>query len=154
MAERFIVDGDNVVHARGRIEDHDRARDDLVADVVGWAARSGIEAVVVFDGEGADRRLGGTQIRYSRRETADTVIERMASRDTGGELTVVSSDAVVRHVVHRSSVHAMSAREFLDRLPTAPETPSDRAAPPLRHKLADALDPATRAALERMRRGG
>jgi predicted RNA-binding protein with PIN domain len=153
MAERFIVDGDNVVHARGRFEDHQRARDDLVADVVGWAARSGIEAVIVFDGGGGDRRLGGTQIRYSRRETADTVIERMASHDPGGELTVVSSDAVVRHVVHRSSVHAMSAREFLDRLPTAPESPSEGAGPPVRHKLADALDPATRAALERMRRG-
>jgi predicted RNA-binding protein with PIN domain len=153
MAERFIVDGDNVVHARGPIEDHQRARDDLVADVVGWASRSGIEAVIVFDGEGTDRRLAGTQIRYSRRETADTVIERMASREGIGELTVVSSDAVVRHVVHRSSVHAMSVREFLDRLRTAPETPSEGTGPPPRRKLADALDPATRAALERIRRG-
>jgi hypothetical protein len=47
----------------------------------------------------------------------------------------------------------MSAREFLDRLSTAPGTPSERAGPPLRHKLGDALDPATRAALERLRRG-
>jgi hypothetical protein len=48
----------------------------------------------------------------------------------------------------------MSAREFSDRLSAAPR---ERLQPPQgssRRLLGDALDPAVRAALERMRRGG
>jgi len=151
----YIVDGDNVMHARGRVDDHVRARGQLAADIAGWAARAGIQAVVVFDGQGGDSRIGSTQVTYSRRDSADTVIERMAYRHGGGrEVTVVSSDRVVRHVAQRGGVHAMSAREFLDRLGAPPEPVSGGGPQPRpRRQIADVLDPATRAALERMRRG-
>jgi predicted RNA-binding protein with PIN domain len=152
----FIVDGDNVAHARGAGSDYAASRERLVADVAGWAARGGVDAIVVFDGHGGDRRIGRTAVRYSRRETADTVVERLAYRQAEQrEVVVVSSDTVVRHVAQRSGVEAMSAREFADRLAAAaPPEPTERSpARRARYQLGDALDPDVRAALERLRRG-
>ncbi|MGN6377406.1 MAG: NYN domain-containing protein [Gaiellales bacterium] len=152
----FIIDGDNVVHVRGRVTDHERSRDALVADVSGWATRAGIQAIVVLDGHGNDRRIGGCQVRYSRRETADTVIERLAYREADGrEVTVVSSDTVVRHVSQRGAVNAMSTREFADRLSASAPAGGTESSPGrrVRYQLGDSLDPAVREALERLRRG-
>jgi predicted RNA-binding protein with PIN domain len=152
----YILDGDNVTHVRGAGPDYARAREQLVGDVAGFASEAGIDIVLVFDGEGRGRRLGRLRIVHSGRETADTVIERLAHRSAGdasGGVTVVSNDAVLRHVAQRGGVHAMSAREFLDRLGAAP---AQRPAPPesrRRSTLADTLDPVVRAALERIRRG-
>jgi predicted RNA-binding protein with PIN domain len=152
----FILDGDNVAHVRGAGSDYARAREQLVGDVAGFASEAGIDVVLVFDGQGAGRRLGRMQVVYSGRETADTVIERLAHRRAGqapGSVTVVSNDAVLRHVAQRGGVHAMSAREFLDRLGAAP---AQRPAPPEsrgRTTLGDALAPDVREALERLRRG-
>jgi predicted RNA-binding protein with PIN domain len=149
----YLIDGDNVAHARGSPGDHQLAREALIGDIAGWAARVGAAATVVLDGHGSDRSLGSTRVRYSRGESADTVLERLAYRQSAEEeVTVVSSDAVVRHVAQRGGVHAMSAREFLERLGSAPE--SSRAEPPrMRHQLGDRLPPEVRAALERIRRG-
>jgi predicted RNA-binding protein with PIN domain len=153
-AELYIIDGDNVCHLRGPGDDYQRARELLVAEIAGYMAQAGIDAVVVFDGHGTGRAVGRTRVTHSGRDTADAVIERLAHRHGGErEVTVVSSDAVLRHVTHRDGVSAMSAREFSDRLAAAPR---ERLAPPpasSRRLLGDALDPAVRAALERMRRG-
>jgi len=152
----FILDGDNVAHIRGAGSDYARAREQLVGDVAGFASETGIDVVLVFDGQGGGRRLGRMQVVYSGGETADTVIERLAHRradQAPGSVTVVSNDAVLRHVAQRGGVHAMSAREFLDRMRA---TPAQRPAPPGargRTTLGDALDPAVREALERLRRG-
>ena len=152
----FIIDGDNVTHARGPGSDYERAREQLIADVASWASRSGVDAVVVLDGHGGDRRIGRTAVRHSRRESADTIVERLAYREAGArEVVVVSSDTVVRHVAHRGGVDAMSAREFADRLAAAtPREPSERSpAKRGRYQVGDALDPDVREALERLRRG-
>jgi predicted RNA-binding protein with PIN domain len=139
-AELYIVDGDNVCHLRGPGDDYARARELLVAEIAGYMAQTGIGAVVVLDGHGQNRSIGRTRVTYSGRETADTIIERLAHRSADGqEVTVVSSDSVLRHVAQRSGVHAMSFQPQ--------EGPS-------RRLLGDALDPAVREALERMRRGG
>jgi predicted RNA-binding protein with PIN domain len=114
-----------------------------------------VRVVVVLDGHGGDRRIGPCRVRYSRRETADTVIERLAYREAGGgELTVVSSDSVIRHVTQRREVSVMSAREFADRLASSAPAGGTERSPEgrVRYQLADALDPAVREALERLRR--
>jgi predicted RNA-binding protein with PIN domain len=153
-AELYIVDGDNVCHLRGGGDDYERARELLVTEISGYMAQTGIDAVVVLDGHGRTRDIGRTRVTHSGRETADAVIERLAYKHHADrEVTVVSSDAVLRHVAQRGGVHAMSAREFSDRLAAAPR---ERFQPPPASRgrlLGDALDPAVRAALERMRRG-
>jgi predicted RNA-binding protein with PIN domain len=60
---------------------------------------------------------------------------------------------VLRHVAQRGGVHAMSAREFLDRLRAAPAQRPAASESRGRTTLGDALDPDVRAALERIRRG-
>jgi predicted RNA-binding protein with PIN domain len=154
--ELYILDGDNVTHVRGAGSDYARAREELVGDVSGFASEAGIDVVLVFDGTGSGRRIGRLQVVYSGRETADTIIERLAHRRAGeapGSVTVVSNDTVLRHVAQRGGVHAMSAREFLDRLGAAPAqrpvAPESRG----RTTLGDTLDPGVREALERIRRG-
>ncbi len=150
----WIIDGDNVTHARGGGGEYALLRERLSADVSDWAARLGVRAVVVLDGEGSDRTVGSTLVCHSRNETADSVIERLAYRHAaGGEVTVVSNDTVVRHVSHRGGVHAMSAREFLDRLAATPETPRGAPGSRQRYQLFDDVDSVTREALERIRRG-
>jgi len=150
----LIVDGDNVAHVRGGPDDYQEVRAELAAAVIDHAARSGVETVLVFDGHGRDRKVGRTQVRYAGTETADTLIERLAHRHQSDRaVTVVSSDTVLRHVAQRGGVQAMSAREYADRLAAAP---SDEPASPsgrIRYKLADSVDPAVRAELERIRRG-
>jgi len=93
------------------------------------------------------------RVRFAGAESADTIIERLAHRSSlERPVTVVSSDTVLRHVAARGEVDAMSAREFADRLAAAPR-PSTTVRPRVRYQLGDALDPATRAAMERIRRG-
>jgi predicted RNA-binding protein with PIN domain len=93
-------------------------------------------------------------VRHAEAETADSVIERLAHRDSElRAVTVVSSDTVLRHVAQRGRVEAMSAREFVDRLGGGPVEPPPTAPGRQRFQLGDAIDAATRAALERLRRG-
>jgi predicted RNA-binding protein with PIN domain len=154
LDQLLIVDGDNVAHLRGGPDEYQEVRAELAAAVIDHAARSGVETVLVFDGHGRDRKLGRTQVRYAGTETADTLIERLAHRHQSDRVvTVVSSDTVLRHVAQRGGVQVMSAREYVDRLavapPDEPPSPSGR----IRYKLADSVDPAVRAELERIRRG-
>ena len=78
--ELFILDGDNVAHVRGAGSDYVRVREQLVGDVAGFASESGIDVVLVFDGDGTGRQIGHVRVVYSGRETADTVIERLSHR--------------------------------------------------------------------------
>ena len=150
----LIVDGDNVAHVRGGPDDYQEVRAELAAAVIDHAARSGIETVLVFDGHGRDRRMGRTKVRYAGSETADSVIERLAHRHQSDRVvTVVSSDTVLRHVAQRGGVQAMSAREYIDRLAAAPSDEPPSPSGRIRYKLADSVDPAVRAELERIRRG-
>jgi predicted RNA-binding protein with PIN domain len=150
----LIVDGDNVAHVRGGPDDYQEVRAELAAAVIDHSARSGIETVLVFDGHGRDRRTGRTQVRYAGSETADSVIERLAHRHQSDRaVTVVSSDTVLRHVAQRGGVQAMSAREYVDRLAAAPSDEAPSPSGRIRYKLADSVDPAVRAELERIRRG-
>jgi predicted RNA-binding protein with PIN domain len=151
----WIVDGDNVAHVRGGADDYEQVRAGLVTAAVDHAARSGISVVLVFDGHGRETAVGTTRIRFAGSETADTVIERLAHRSQHDhDVTVISSDTVLRHVAQRGGVQAMSAREYVDRLGAAPsaEAPSTPAARQ-RFTVAESVDDAVRDALERLRRG-
>jgi len=153
-AELYVIDGDNVCHLRGAGDDYQRARELLVGEIAGYMAQAGIDAVVVLDGHGTGRQIGRTRVTHSGRDTADTVIERLAhTHHVDREVTVVSSDSVLRHVAQRSGVNVMSAREFSDRLAAAPRERFQAERPSERRLLGDLLDPEVRAALERMRRG-
>ena len=107
---RFLVDGYNVTRrdpATAALPLADQ-RDALVArlavrgaDLLGRG-----EITVVFDGRsggGADGRRGGVHVRYSRDESADDLIARLADA-AGAGLTVVTSDGGLASRVSRPGV--------------------------------------------------
>jgi predicted RNA-binding protein with PIN domain len=140
----YLFDGYNLMHA-GDIHD----RRELVDRLAGWVALQGARGAVVFDGVGEEGVAGPLEVRFDPH--ADRVIERLAAEHREREtVCIVSSDAAIRETAG-PAVRKRSAKEFLrevdDRPPRPPVTP-----PPARSRVEDALDPETRARLERWRR--
>ena len=135
----YLFDGFNLLHA-GDFRSPEELRDVLAS----WVAAKGVRGVLVFDGHGADERLGALEVRWA--ENADTAIERLAAeRRRGEQVAVVSSDRAVRGT-SGAEVRKLSSRAFVAELTRPAHT--DRT----RGDLRDRLDPATLAALERLRR--
>ena len=136
----YLFDGYNLLHAGG-YEDTRELRDSLAS----FVALRGARGVLVFDGHGADETLGPLEVRYA--EHADTLLERLSAEHRATEeVCLVSSDAAVRgtsglRVQKRSSGTFVAEMEQVVHSEERPQ------------HLADRLDPSTRAALERLRRG-
>jgi predicted RNA-binding protein with PIN domain len=156
-ADVVVVDGDNVAHARWRgrrgRRDVPRMLRVLLEDVVGYAARIGAEAVVVFDGAGADTLLAATSVIYSGDASGDSVVERVTYElsQSGRTVTVVSADRELRQAVEGGRVHVIGPREFLGRVEREAGAGGEEGGRQ-RYRLGDALDARTRDALERLRR--
>jgi predicted RNA-binding protein with PIN domain len=136
----YLFDGYNLLHAGG-YEDTRQLRDALAS----FVALKGARGVLVFDGHGADEAHGPLEVRYA--EHADTLLERLAAEHRATEdVCLVSSDVAIRGTSGQE-VQKRSSTTFLadlDEVVHSEERP--------RH-LSDRLDPSTRAALERLRRG-
>jgi predicted RNA-binding protein with PIN domain len=136
----YLFDGYNLLHA-GDYADTRELRDSLAS----FVAVKGARGVLVFDGAGTDETHGPLDIRYAAH--ADTLLERLAAENRGKHhVILVSSDAAVRGTSGQE-VQKLSSRTFLGDLDTvehSEDTP---------RRIRDRLDPATREALERMRRG-
>ena len=102
-AHYLIVDGHSAIFGWPELERlHARrsslARDALVKKLRAYQDYTGVRVAVVFDGAGASTTDAsephGVQIFYSRAgQTADSVIERLASKYAGKfELTVATGD--------------------------------------------------------------
>jgi predicted RNA-binding protein with PIN domain len=136
----YLFDGFNLLHAGGF-----RSPEELRDLLASWVAAKGARGVLVFDGHGADEQQGPLEVRWA--EDADTLLERLAAERRGGEqVAIVSSDQAVRGT-SGAEVRKLSSKAFLGEL--VPPAHVDRT----RGDLRDRLDPATLAALERLRRG-
>jgi predicted RNA-binding protein with PIN domain len=136
----YLFDGWNLLHAGGF--DDPRTLIDRLASFVGT---TGARGVLVFDGAGADERIGRLQICFA--EHADTLIEKLAAEHRGRErVCIVSSDSVIRGV-SGLEVETRSSGRFLSESDLSAHS-EER---PLR--LGDRVDEKTRAKLERLRRG-
>jgi predicted RNA-binding protein with PIN domain len=168
----LIVDGYNVLRSssyyRPLIEvapDHTHdaynlARHALITDVATFAGRE-YAAIVVFDGagnpssDGEPSELAGVQVLFSPAGvSADTIIEQLArtALAQSGEVTVVTSDAVIQSTVLRERVTRMSAVGFVNELHDVHQEIDEHNPSPDADKntLAARLDPATRAALKQL----
>jgi predicted RNA-binding protein with PIN domain len=136
----YLFDGYNLLHA-GTFADVRELRDLLAS----FVALKGARGVLVFDGVGPDETVGALEIRYAAH--ADTLLERLAAENRAvEEVCLVSSDLAVRGAAG-ADVAKVSSQTFLGDLEPAAqadERPS---------QLRDRLDDATRAELERRRRG-
>ena len=136
----YLFDGHNLLHAGG-FADPRELRDTLAS----FVALRGARGVLVFDGVGADETRGPLDVRFA--QPADSLLERLASEHRATErVCVVSSDSTVRATAGRQ-VQTLTSQTFLRDL-----APAEHVEEQPTH-LADRLDPATRAALERLRRG-
>ena len=109
-ARYLIVDGHSVIFAwpelsKLQLRRLSLAREALVKQLRDYQDWSGVSVVVVFDGKGA--KVGeisdphDVQIFYSRRgQTADAIIERLASKYAGRfDVAVATSDSLERQTV-------------------------------------------------------
>ena len=136
----YLFDGYNLLHA-GTFGDERELRDRIAS----FVALKGARGVLVFDGAGADESHGALEVRYAR--PADTLLERLAVEHRGRErVCLVSSDVAVRGTSGQE-VATISSPLFLSELGHV------RHAEGLAAPLAEHLDDATRAELERLRRG-
>ena len=136
----YLFDGHNLLHA-GTFADQRELTDALAS----FVALKGARGVLVWDGVGTDAEVGPLSVRYAAH--ADALLERLAAEHRGSEqVYLVSSDFAVRGTSGQE-VQKRTSRSFLDDLeqPRHEERQGSR--------LADALDDATRARLERLRRG-
>lgn len=137
----FLFDGSNLFHAGGFEE-----RDLLVDRLASFVAAQGARGVVVFDGAGPERDVGALAVRFA--PDADTLLERLAAEHRDAEaVLLVTSDRTIR-LTSGQEVRKADSAAFLAQL----GVPERRDAPASR--VADRLDPETRARLERLRRGG
>lgn len=135
----YLFDGSNLFHA-GTFA----SRDELVDALASFVAVRGARGVVVFDGAGRDRAFGSLEVRHAPH--ADSVLERLAAERRNVEtVLLVTSDAAVRGTSGQE-VRKRGSTAFLQELGAVVH----REGRPSR--LADRLDDATRARLERLRR--
>jgi predicted RNA-binding protein with PIN domain len=141
----YLFDGSNLFHA-GEFAD----REELVNVLASFVAARGVRGVVAFDGHGADRDLGPLAVRYAPH--ADDVLERLAAEHRRTEaVVVVTSDAAVRGTAGQE-VRKQGSRAFLAELESPRHREHEQAG--AGGRVGDRLDPKTREALERLRRGG
>jgi predicted RNA-binding protein with PIN domain len=138
----YLFDGYNLMHVGGLA-----SREELVDRLASFVALRGARGVVVFDGAGEERTVGPLEVRFA--EHADELIERVAvERRSAERVAVVSSDWAIRETAG-PTVQRISSRSFLRELRGEPISGQTS----LSFKVEDALDPETRAKLERWRRG-
>jgi predicted RNA-binding protein with PIN domain len=136
----YLFDGHNLLHAGGFADQRE-----LTDALAGWVAAQGARGVLVFDGSGGEETRGPLDVRYAQH--ADTLIERLARENRATErVCVVSTDSAVRATAGRL-VQTRTSQTFLRDFEPAAHVDEKRS------HLADRLDPETRDALERMRRG-
>lgn len=139
-ATLYLFDGYNLLHA-GAFAD----RGELVDRLASFVALGGVRGIVVFDGIGEDVEIGSLAVRFT--PDADTLLERLAVQHRQAErVALISSDATLLSTAGRA-VASLSAQTFLRDLAPPPRP----ARPP--GDLTHRLDAATRALLERLRRG-
>jgi predicted RNA-binding protein with PIN domain len=136
----YLFDGYNLLHA-GAYEDPRALRDALAS----FVAMRGARGVLVFDGHGTDETHGPLEVRFA--ENADTLLERLAAEHRASEqVVVVSSDAAIRGTAGQEA-QKLSSQTFLGDLEDVVHSEERM------RQVRDQLDPETREALERLRRG-
>ena len=139
-ATLYLFDGFNLLHA-GPFAD---VRE-LVDTLASFVALRGAEGVAVFDGVGEDADRGPLAVRYAPH--ADTLLERLAAEHRDRRRVVlVTSDSTIATAAG-VDVQKLSSQTFVRELRPA-EHREERP-----QGIAGKLDAATRAALERLRRG-
>jgi predicted RNA-binding protein with PIN domain len=119
----WLVDGMNVIGSRpdGWWRDRRRAQARLARDLAAWAARSGEQVKVVFDGAPhsiAD--AGGVGVAFAARRgrnaADDDIVALVQAADDPGAIRVVTSDRELAQRVRAAGAHVVGPQELRARM--------------------------------------
>jgi predicted RNA-binding protein with PIN domain len=124
----FLIDGYNLLHAMGRLTARDGkkalagARRSLLLKVHGGRGLDKM-VTVVFDAAGAppgapaQETFDGIQVKFSRGETADDMIEELIRDEARPRsLTVVSDDHRIQHAARRRGCAVLGCLDYYEQL--------------------------------------
>jgi uncharacterized protein len=163
----LIVDGYNALHALDRYAhlfdtDLEQARDGLVHEMSEYMVAADLNVTVVFDahkseGTATERIVDGVRVMFgTKKQSADHLIERRtyeATRSTAPrDVVVATNDRLIRDVVQSMGAAVISIATLDSDLRTG-QAAAGRGVTRPASRLEDGMDPKTRAAFERMRRG-
>jgi predicted RNA-binding protein with PIN domain len=119
---RWLIDGMNVIGSRpdGWWRDRPAAMRALVAELERFAAASGDEVAVVFDGRELELEAAGLEVAFATRggpdAADDEIAERVETDPDPGSLRVVTSDSRLAERVRARGAEVLSAMAFRRRL--------------------------------------
>lgn len=123
---QIIVDGYNVIHSweffkKKNNLDLEEKRNKLINILLEFQSLSEVKIVIVFDGKLALRKreyfLGLEVVYSSKKETADTVIERMVrEKSESNSIWVVTSDRNLRLHTFGNGALNISAKELEEKV--------------------------------------
>jgi uncharacterized protein YaiI (UPF0178 family) len=119
---RWVVDGMNVIESRptGWWRDRPGAMRGLVAELEAFAARTGDDVTVVFDGRAFELGGDGVRVMFASRRgpnaADDDIAAFVEADDAPGELSVVTSDGDLARRAGDAGAAVVGAGEFRRRL--------------------------------------
>ncbi len=127
MRKFLVIDGYNLLFemaklSRNKITTNElnNLRDDLVQKVANFAALSGQETILVFDGSSMQEEElvleeSGIQVVFTKKEeTADTFIERfLYEMPRTYETVLITSDGAVQEMALLTGAQRFSSRQFI-----------------------------------------
>jgi predicted RNA-binding protein with PIN domain len=119
---RWLVDGMNVIGSRptGWWRDRRGAMRDLAEALERFAAATGEDVTVVFDGRAFELEGEGVEVRFASRQgpnaADDDIAALVEEAPDPAELRVVTSDADLSRRVEAAGAEVVGARSFRDRL--------------------------------------
>lgn len=132
MARLIIIDGYNIIYNWPELkaisdEKMELARENLIEKLNNYAAYTGDEVKLVFDGhlvkkgKGSKQRIGEVEVIFTRSgKTADETIEKMIQK-AHTETYVVTGDETEQWVIFGRGAWRMTPQEFYKELMTALE---------------------------------
>jgi predicted RNA-binding protein with PIN domain len=113
-SRRFVVDGDNLIGSWGGPRPGDDRRSEVIQRVDEVCARSGADAIVVFDPGRAPERTARVEVHVAAAGTpADDVIRALVDAAASpAALTVVSSDKPVYSYARTRGAMILRAHEW------------------------------------------
>lgn len=122
MAEEWLVDGYNLLHAHpsAKSSKNKKDRGELLAELAGFCALQARPMTVVLDGKGETAELDIHRtalfaVVYSQNVSADACIERLLYEKRGQvRFTVVTNDRAITNIARGCGASVLNSEGFLE----------------------------------------